>query len=77
MSWDGINKRREPKADNLIWWLMISFFGIIILGGGAWATNINSKVDKIAGLEANIQYIQKDLSEIKQILQIVVKNRGL
>ena len=67
----GFNMKN--KADNVIWWLMVSFFGIIVLGGGAWATSINSKVDKIAGLEVNIQYIQNDVSSIKQLIQKFIK----
>ncbi len=63
----------QNKTDGLIWWLMITFAGIIILGGGAWATTINYKVDKIAPMEANIQYIQSDVSTIKTMIQGVIR----
>ena len=56
------------KTDNLIWYFMVTAIAIIILGGGAWANNINAKVEKIAGLEVNILYIQKDISSIKNLL---------
>ena len=56
------------KTDNLIWYFMVTAIAIIILGGGAWATNINTKVEKIAGLEVNILYIQRDISSIKDLL---------
>ena len=61
------------KSDKLIWYLMVTSMGIIILGGGTWASSINAKVDKIAGMEFTIQYIQKDISEIKDIFKDYVK----
>jgi hypothetical protein len=63
----------HEKSDKLIWWLMISFFSIIVLGGGAWATNINSKVEKIAGMEVNIQNIKDDVSDIKTLIKYYIK----
>ena len=66
-----VEERR--KSDKLIWYLMTLSMGIIILGGGTWASSINAKVDKIAGLELTIQYIQKDISEIKGIFKDYLK----
>ena len=63
----------DRKSDPLVWWLMITFSGVIIIGGGAWATSINSKVDKIAPMEVNIQYIQNDVSSIKKMIEQVLK----
>lgn len=60
---------KPDKADNLIWWLMVTFMGIIILGGGAWAATINAKVDEISNLKANVAYIQRDISEIRAMVQ--------
>lgn len=48
---------------------MITFASVIIVGGGAWATDMTQKVEKIGRLEVNIQYIQNDLSQIKNIIQ--------
>ena len=59
----------ENKSDKVIWWLMITFASVIIVGGGAWATDMTQKVEKIGRLEVNIQYIQNDLSQIKNIIQ--------
>ena len=64
------------KSDQIIWYIMTSAIGIIIIGGGAWAHSINEKVDKIAALEVNIQYIQTDISSIKNMIQSWIK-RGL
>ena len=61
------------KSDSIIWYLMVTAMSIIILGGGAWATNINAKVDKIASMESSIIYIQNDVSEIKHLILSVVK----
>lgn len=68
---------QNNKGDQIIWYLMITAFSILILGGGAWATNINSKIERIATLELNIQYIQSDLSEIKQIIKNALIRREL
>ena len=60
----------DKRYDNdLVWWLMGAFFLIIMGTGGAWATNINTKVDKIVGLESTVGYMQRDLSEIKAMLK--------
>lgn len=61
------------KADKIIWYVMITAISVIILGGGAWATSINAKVDRIAGMEANIQYIQNDISDIKRLIIKYIK----
>ena len=61
------------KSDPLVWWLMITFASIIIVGGGAWANAINSKVEKIAPMEANIQYIQNDVKSIKDMISEALK----
>ena len=65
------DERREVmrKTDKLIWTILCGACAIIILGGGAWTNSINSKVDKIASLESNIQYIQKDIAEIKNLIK--------
>jgi hypothetical protein len=67
---------QDKKGDQIIWWLMITFASIITLGGAAWATSINSKVEKIATLEVNIQYIQTDVSTIKEMIQLAIRNQG-
>lgn len=61
------------KTDNLIWWLMVTFCGIIIIGGSAWANSINAKVEKIASMEVNIQFIQSDVKDIKDIIKVAIK----
>ena len=63
------------KTDELIWYLMVTAMSIIIIGGGAWATEINRKVERIASLEINVQYIQNDLSDIKSLIKKFL-NRG-
>lgn len=67
---------QDKKGDQIIWWLMITAVSVIILGGAAWATSINAKVEKIATLEINIQYIQTDVSTIKDMIQVAIKNQG-
>lgn len=64
---------QQDKGDQLIWWLMMTAVSILIIGGGAWAANINSKVERIAALEINVQYIQTDIGEIKKLIQIFLK----
>lgn len=59
----------DRKVDKLIWYFMATCMSILIIGGGAWATSINSKVEKISGLEVNIQYIQTDLKDIKGLIK--------
>lgn len=61
------------KSDPLVWWLMITFASVIIIGGGAWATSINAKVERIAPMEMNIQYIQSDVASIKTMIQEAIK----
>ena len=63
----------ENKADQVIWWLMITFASVLIFGGGAWAHNINSKVEKIAGMELSINYIRNDINDIKELLKTYMK----
>ena len=63
------------KTDKLIWYFMVTAMSIIIIGGGAWATNINEKIDKVESLEVNVQYIQRDISDIKQVIMSVMKRR--
>lgn len=65
--------RLERKDDKIIWYVMITSISIIILGGGAWATSINTRVEKIASMEANIQYIQNDISDIKSLIKSFIK----
>ena len=66
----GVCSVSDRKYENdLVWWLMGAFFLVIVGTGGAWATNINTKVDKIVGLETTVSYMQRDLSEIKVILK--------
>ena len=62
-----------PSNNDLVWYLMTFAMGILLIGGGAWANSINSKVEKIAALEVNIQYIQSDVSDIKQIIKNALK----
>ena len=68
-----MTQRRED--DRIVWYLMSTAMGILIIGGGAWANSINQKVDKIASLEVNIQYIQSDISDIKQIIKNALKEK--
>lgn len=68
-----LNDRR--KTDKVIWWMMTTFMGIIILGGGAWCGEVNNKMEKIASLEVNIQYIKSDVSEIKDVIKTAIKER--
>lgn len=59
--------------NKIVWYLMTTFMGILIVAGGAWASSINNKVEKIAALEINIQYIQTDVSDIKNIITKALK----
>ena len=52
---------------------MVTFCGIIIIGGSAWANSINAKVEKIASMEVNIQFIQSDVKDIKDIIKVAIK----
>ncbi len=65
------------KSDSLIWWLMITFASIIILGGGAWASNISTKVEKINSIEADVSYIKSDVNELKRIIIREIKKQEL
>lgn len=55
---------------------MVTFAGILIVGATAWASSINLKVDKIAGLEINIQYMQSDLRDIKDMMKKELLKQG-
>lgn len=58
------------KINDFEFWLVTGGLSVIVLGGGgAWATSINSKVEKIAGMEVNIQYMQRDISDIKEMIE--------
>ncbi len=70
---DEEDRGERRKSDNLIWYLMVTSMGVLIIGGGAWASSINAKVDKIAALELNIQYIQSDISSIKDMVKEFTK----
>lgn len=63
----------EVKADNIVWWLMITFMGVILLGGGAWATHINSKVEEIAAIKTNVALMQKDVADIKELFKSAIR----
>lgn len=63
------------KPDQIIWWLMITFASIIIVGGGAWANNMTIKVDKISGIEADVNYIKDDVNELKRIILKEIKKQ--
>lgn len=65
------------KPDQIIWWLMITFASIIIIGGGAWASNITTKVDKITGIEYDISYIKNDVNELKDIIIKEIKKQEI
>ena len=73
MVWDKVERRVEVKADKLIWYLMVTFMGIIIVGGGGWATSVNAKIADVSALNVNIEYMQTDLSDIKKILYSYIK----
>lgn len=61
------------RENDLVWWLMITFCSVIVLGGGAWATNMNEKVniniEKVAKMETSISYMQGDIREIKDLFK--------
>lgn len=58
----------NSKPDQIIWWLMITFASVIIVGGGAWANSISNKVEKIISIETDISYIKNDVNELKKII---------
>jgi len=63
----------DSKSDKIIWWLMVTFLSIIVVGGGAWGTNINEKVEinsaKVSKIESSLDYMQKDINDIKNMFQ--------
>ena len=63
----------RSRADPLVWWMMITFAGMIIVGGGAWCSQITAKVERIAPMEANIAYIQNDVKSIKDMIAEALK----
>ncbi len=63
----------DSKSDKIIWWIMVTAVAFLISGATAWAYNINMKVDKIAGLEVNVQNIQENVKDIKSIIQIYLR----
>lgn len=65
----------DNKSDKVIWWLMITFAGILIIGGGAWATDVTQKVNKIYSVEKDIDYIKESIKDIKNILLSVRKKQ--
>lgn len=66
----------ERRMENkIVWYLMVTAMSVIILGGGTWANKIEQKVDKIAGLEANVQYIQSDVADIKNIIKTAIREK--
>ena len=73
MAWDKVERRSEMKADKIIWYLMVTFMGIIIIGGGGWATSVNAKISEVSSLTVSIKYMQEDLSDIKKILYSYIK----
>lgn len=58
----------ETKSDKIIWWIMVTVVSGVILTAGSWARDINTKVEKIASMELNIQYMREDISLIKDII---------
>ena len=63
------------KSDQIIWYVMITAISIIIIGGGAWANSINDKIEKIAGLEVNIQFIKDDIKSIKYLIEKAINSK--
>ncbi len=66
----------ENKSDKIIWQIMMGASGIVLLGAIAWANNINNKVEKIAGMEVNIQYIQTDIARITALMERYTNNNN-
>ena len=48
---------------------------VILIGGSAWAASVNSKMEEISTLRVNIQYIQTDIKDIKDIIKVAVKTK--
>lgn len=67
----------ERKADKIIWWVMGTSASVMIIVGSAWANSINNKVDKIAALEVNVQYIKSDINDIKGMIKEVIRKNWL
>lgn len=63
----------SEETDKIIWYMMSGAMAIVILIGSAWAKNVNDKIEKIATMETNIQYIQQDISSIKGLMQNYIK----
>lgn len=62
----------DRKVDQLIWWLMITFCSIILLGGGAWAKSVNKKIERLTTLESDVSVIKNDLTTIKELLSAYI-----
>ena len=59
----------ERQIDSLVLKGLGLAVSIIMLGGGAWATSINNEVRKISGMETTINFIQRDISDIRGMVQ--------
>jgi len=67
--------QQNSKADQIVWWIVGVLLSIILIGGSAWANSINAKVEEIATLRVNIQYIQADIKDIKEIIKLAVRGK--
>lgn len=63
----------ESKTDKIIWYLMATFITLFIMAAAAWAAQMSGKVERISTLEVNVQYIQRDISDIKDIIKKSLK----
>lgn len=71
-----MTERRElSTASKTLWFLMTSAMATSIWMAQSWAMKIDAKVERIEGLQYSVQYIQKDISEIKDVIK-EYSNRG-
>jgi hypothetical protein len=66
------------------WPIITLCLSAVFFSGGAWSdiqsvkqsiADMKPKVEKVAGMEVSIQYMQQDISEIKDIIKGYVKNQ--
>jgi hypothetical protein len=55
-----------------IWWIIGIFSTVVVGGGGAWMTAVNSKLMKVDVLEIKVENTQYRLTRIEDKLDVVI-----
>jgi hypothetical protein len=72
METDSNNSHSGSLSLSTLWWIMGIFSTLILGGGGAWMTAVNSRLAKVDVLESRMDTTQGRLMRIEDKLDLVI-----